>query len=347
MRFVPSLQSSARQPLLQVIKTSVAAIAAWLLCVVLLGQPLPIFAAIAALLVVQPSVNQSLAKGLERSVGVIGGVVLAFTVGYFFGNASWIVLAVIVVALLIAWAFKLGPGSANQLPISAMLVLAIGAQTPGYAIDRILETIIGAIVALVVNALIVPPVLLQPAHLAVGRLLREVATCLEALADALDSATTSAELEALLVRTRKLRGLRDTAATAIKNGEESLTLNPRGGRHRRVLQRDAELLDRLSILVTRVLGMVRAVRDNYDESLLTEPTVAEIATELRRAAHDLRLVGRDPEGAEPTTVTAELPALTAPLAILRPHPTHWILIGSLLEDLRRVREEIIGSGSDN
>jgi len=89
------------------------------------------------------------------------------------------------------------------------------------------------------------------------------------------------------------------------------------------------------------------VRDNYDESLLGEPTVAEIATELRRAAHDLRLVGRDPEGTEPTTVTAELPALTAPLAILRPHPTHWILIGSLLEDLRRVREEIIGSGSDN
>ena len=347
MRIVPSLQATARQPLLQVVKTSIAAIASWLICAAVLDQPLPIFAAIAALLVVQPSVNQSLAKGLERSVGVIGGVVLAFVVGRYLGNGSWIVLSVIVVALLVAWAFKLGPGSANQLPISAMLVLAIGGQSLGYAADRILETIIGAVVALIVNALIVPPVLLQPAHLAIARLLREVAISMEGLADALTTPMSAGQLEALLVRARKLRALRDAAASAISSGEESLTLNPRGGRHRRVLQRDVELLDRLSILVTRVLGMIRAVRDNYDASLLDEPTVGEIATELRRAAHDLRLVGRDPEGAGPEPVTAELPALTAPLRIVRPHPTHWILIGSLLEDLRRVREEIIGTGRDN
>jgi hypothetical protein len=28
--------------------------------------------------------------------------------------------------------------------------------------------------------------------------------------------------------------------------------------------------------------------------------------------------------------------------IARPHPQHWILIGSLMEDLRRVRDEIVG-----
>jgi hypothetical protein len=37
-----------------------------------------------------------------------------------------------------------------------------------------------------------------------------------------------------------------------------------------------------------------------------------------------------------------LPALTAPMLVPRPHPDHWILIGSLLEDLRRIREVIIG-----
>ena len=346
MRFVPSVQATARQPLLQVLKTSVAAIVAWLLSSLLLGQPLPIFAAIAALLVVQPSVNQSLAKGIERSIGVIGGVVIAYVVSLVFETSSWVVLGVIVLALLLAWALKLGPGSANQLPISAMLVLAIGSQSPAYSVDRILETIIGAVVALVVNALIVPPVLLRPAHLAVGRLLRDVAGTIDGLADALTTPTSAAAVEELLVRARKLRALQTTAQAAIASGEESLTLNPRGGRHRRVLQRDVELFARLSILVTRVLGMIRAVRDNYDDTLADEPTVREIATELRRAAHDLRLIGRDPEGSEPDTVTAELPALTAPLAILKPHPTHWILIGSLLEDLRRVREEIIGTGAD-
>jgi hypothetical protein len=39
---------------------------------------------------------------------------------------------------------------------------------------------------------------------------------------------------------------------------------------------------------------------------------------------------------------AELPALTAPLVVTTPNAEHWILLGSLLEDLRRVREEILG-----
>ncbi|MBD8141007.1 hypothetical protein IFT36_10685, partial [Frigoribacterium sp. CFBP 13605] len=36
------------------------------------------------------------------------------------------------------------------------------------------------------------------------------------------------------------------------------------------------------------------------------------------------------------------PALTSPVSVLRPDPDNWVLVGSLLEDLRRVREEIIG-----
>lgn len=346
MRIVPSLQTTARTPLLQVAKTSIAAIVSWLLCAALLGQPLPIFAAIAALLVVQPSVNQTLAKGVERSVGVIVGVVLAFGVGQLFGNASWIVLAVIVVALLLAWAFKLGPGSANQIPISAMLVLAIGAQTPDYALDRIIETVIGALVGLAVNVAIVPPVLLRPAHLAVARLLRESAGALDAIGASLEGPQSRPELDAMIAKARSLRPLRDTAEEAIARGEESLTLNPRGGRHRRVLERDVELFDRLSILVTRIIGMARAIHDHYEPSIVAESSVGAIATELHRAAHDLRLLGRDTEGVEPEPITSELPALTAPLAIVRPHPEHWILIGSLMEDLRRVREEITGTTQD-
>jgi len=342
MRFVETIRTAKRGPLLQVLKTSIAAIIAWLICDLLFPQP-PIFAAIAALLVVQPSVNQSLAKGLERSVGVIAGVVLALGVGFFFGTSSWVVLSGIVLALLLAWVLKLGPGSANQIPISAMLVLSVGTLTPGYAGERIIETIIGAVVGLGVTLAIVPPVLLRPAHLAVARLLREVAMAMDALAEALVTTRTRTELDAMLVKARELRPLRDTAEDAIAKGKESLTLNPRGGRHRRVLERDEELFGRLSILVTRVVGMTRTVRDNYDSTLTAEPTVVAIAAELRRASHDLRLIGRDAEGREPEPITSELPALTAPLTVLTPHPEHWIIIGSLLEDIRRVREEVIGS----
>jgi len=343
VRRLSILQTSARSPILQVLKTSVAVIASWLLCALLFQQQAPIFAAIAALIVVQPSVNQSLAKGVERSVGVILGVVLAYGVGYLFGTASWVILTAIVISLIAAWTLKLGQGSANQIPISAMLVLSIGNLGPGYAVDRILETIIGAAIGLAVNVLIVPPVLLQPAHLAVARLGREVAASMERLQRVLREPTSQYVLAETLTKARELRGLREAAEDAILRGEESLTLNPRRGRHRRVLQRDVELLSRLSILVTRLLGMTRAVHDHYDTELTTDPAVIAIASELGRAAHDVRLIVRNVDGTEPDTVTAELPALTAPLRVLRPNEANWILIGSLMEDMRRVRAEIVGS----
>ena len=66
--------------------------------------------------------------------------------------------------------------------------------------------------------------------------------------------------------------------------------NPRGGRHRTILDRDRRFLVSLTALVTQVLGMARAVHDHYSENLATDPTVRAISVELQRAAHDLRLL---------------------------------------------------------
>ena len=348
MRPIASLQASSRSPFVQVLKTSVAAVSAWLLCTVLLHEPVPIFAAIAALLVVQPSVNQSLAKGIERSFGVILGVLVATGATLWLGHSTWVVLGTIVISLLLAWALRLTPGSTVQIPISAMLVVALGAQTPGIAAGRIVETIIGAAVGLAVNLLIVPPVLVGPAHEAVDRLAVAIAETLDFLADALRTRKTPRELDVTLTKARELRRLRDEAAEGIKRAQDSLLLNPRRGKNRHLLEADSDFLSSLTVLVTRVLGMTRALRDHYDDELHTDPIVRSIAVELERAGHDLRLLAHArnldlrPETREPAT--AELPALTAPLRISLPNPQHWILIGSMMEDLRRVREEIIGEG---
>ncbi|MDM4761784.1 aromatic acid exporter family protein [Galbitalea sp. SE-J8] len=340
MTMLPSLRQRARGPLLQVVKTSVAVVVAWVVCDLVFDQP-PIFAAIAALLVVQPSVNQTVVRGLERSVGVILGVVLAFGLGYLVGDESWVVLSAVVLALLLSWVFRLGPGSANQIPISAMLVLSIGALTPAYAVERIIETIIGAAAGLVVNVAIVPPVLVAPAHAAVLRLGRDLAARIDDIASLLTTPQTPGSLHEHLESARELRGLQGAGTTAIAAARESLTFNPRSARMRRLLDEDEALFDRLSSLVTRVIGMTRTVNDRWHPGLLDEAVVRAIAGDLGRAAHDLRLVVRE-QVPDRAPTTAELPALTAPLVVGTPDRGDWVLIGSLLEDLRRVREEIIG-----
>ncbi|KQO63043.1 FUSC family protein [Curtobacterium sp. Leaf261] len=346
MNPVARLRQSSRVPLLQVVKTAVAVIAAWGVATATVGTEYPIFAAIAALLVVQPSINQSFVKGLERSAGVVLGVLLATAVHLVLGGSTWIVLLVIVLAILLAWALRLTPTSSTQIPISAMLVLSTGATTPHYAVDRIIETVIGAVIALAVNALVVPPVALQPAHLAVSRLARDTAAAFERIAVGLTKGADTAEWQDALETARALRRAQAVSDAAIGAARESLTMNPRGGRHRTILERDVVVAAHLSVIVTRVIGMTRAIRDNATPDLVEDRTIGRIATEVARIAVDVRTLATEVEvSAIRPESQGDEPALTTPIVVIQPNEHHWILIGALLEDIRRVREELLGEGA--
>jgi uncharacterized membrane protein YccC len=339
MGFTATFRATRRVPILQVLKSAVATIAAWLIAGWLVEGQLPVFAAIAALLVVQPSVNQSLGKAVERSIGVIMGVLIATGISLVLGQNTWIILLAVVVAMLVAWTLKMTPGTSNQVAISALLVLALGASSPEYALDRVLETLIGAAIGIVVNALIVPPVAIAPARSEVALLGGELAASVDRLAAALEHPRSPAQLETLMIEARLLRPMRDASDAAIESGEESLTLNPRRSAHREELVKLRELLEKLGPIVTQVIGMTRAFADHYDQSLHDEPTVRAIAEQLRRVAHDVRLAVRVAEP-DPEPLTSETPALTSALVIASPKSDHWILVGSLMEDLRRIREEL-------
>lgn len=349
MSLVASLQAKKRLPFLQIIKTIAAGVIAWFLAQLLLGDTKPVFATIAALIVVQPSVNQSVRRGIERSVGAIVGVALAFAMVLIFGDVGWVALVSMSSGILLAWLFKLTPATAVQISLSAMLVLAIGAITPIYAVDKILETVIGALVGILINAVVAPPVAIAPANEAVSQVGADVAQVLEDMGSVLARQTSAEVLQSLYLNARALRGEFNHALVTLTQARESLQYNARKRKLGQVLDREAALMERLAILVTRVIGMARAIRDNYDDSVLDEPTINEISSELLKAGHDLRLVVRDlglPAVVAPHPDTSELPALTKPIRVLSPSNENWILIGFLIENVRLVRGEITGASED-
>ncbi|MBA8816266.1 uncharacterized membrane protein YgaE (UPF0421/DUF939 family) [Microbacterium halimionae] len=346
-RLNTAIRAPRRTPLLQVLKSAIATIAAWLTASLVFPDATPVFAAIAALLVVQPSLNQSLAKALERSAGVIAGVAVASGLGILFGESTWVVVLAIALGLLIAWALKMTAATANQVAISAILVIALGQTTPGYAIDRVLETILGAAIGVIANLAIVPPLALQPARERIDALGNEIAQTLDRLADALTTEHTRSNLEELLLTARLLRPMQQGAQTAIDVSVDSLTLNPRARAHRHELRELNAQLEYFTPIVNQVVGMARAVYDRYDSSVIVEPAARAIADQLRRAAHDVRLIqsssdvaARDSGEEKIQQSTAEIPALTTPLTILMPSSENWILIGALMEDLRRIHETL-------
>lgn len=329
---------AARPSLVQLAKTAAAAIITWFVCLLVLPGDLPIFGAIAALIVVQESVNQSLTKGIERVVGVLLGVSVALGAAALFGPRSWLFVAAILVAMAVGWLLRMSSTSTNQIAITALLMIALGGSELGYGFERIVETAIGAAIGVVINALVIAPVR-TTTHAEVTSLAVHAAAALNRLAEALAEPQSDDWLEEMLQDARKLQAERVQVHASIRHARESLRLNPRSRRHMQMLVEDDALFQRLQPITIQVIGMSRAVYDLYEPDLVTDPSVRGMVEEIQRAAHDLERLVRVPSD---TDAAPEPPALTAPYTIPRPHPHHWVLIGSLMEDLRRVRGRITG-----
>jgi uncharacterized membrane protein YgaE (UPF0421/DUF939 family) len=144
-------------PALQAAKTAVAAGISWFIAANLMGNSIPVFAPLAALLTVQVTVWDSVARGLQRVLGVVVGVLVAYGFARLAGINAWSIALVIFVSLLAGRALRLGQQGSIQVPVSALLVLVLGATTGGYALDRVLDTMVGAATGILVNVVVVPP----------------------------------------------------------------------------------------------------------------------------------------------------------------------------------------------
>ena len=68
-------------------------------------------------------------------------------------SGAWSIAIIIFAGLLAGWTARLGPQGVVQVPVSALLVFLVGQITPGYAGERIVDTLIGAGIAVIAVAL--------------------------------------------------------------------------------------------------------------------------------------------------------------------------------------------------
>ena len=143
--FLPALVS--RTQILLATKAAVAAGIAWAVALVVDPHSRPYFAPLAVILIVQPTVYDSLSRAFQRVVGVVLGVAAALAVSHFLTPNGWSIAIIVFVGLLLGWSVRLGPQGVVQVPISALLVFAVGSATPGYGGRRVVDTLIGSAIA--------------------------------------------------------------------------------------------------------------------------------------------------------------------------------------------------------
>jgi hypothetical protein len=208
------------------IRLSVAAIAAYGAALGAVSDPRPITAALTALLIVQVTLVGTIADTVRRIVSVIAGVGVAITVSAFVPFTWWSLGALVVVAILVGQVLRLG-AHLLEVPISAMLVLSAGGAGSA-ATDRVVETVVGAAVGLLVNIVVPPSTRTRTAGAAVEHFAQRIAGVLERAASSLAEGPPSRDLAyQWLDEVRHLDAETGDVDRVLTEVRESRRLNPR------------------------------------------------------------------------------------------------------------------------
>src|SRR6478735_7330516 len=267
-------------------QTALAALTAWYLCVWLLPDPQPVFACIATVISIGATHGQHRQRALGLAAGVVIGLALAALLVNLIGTGPWQLALLVVVAMSVAVLFNGSDLVVSEAAVSAMLLLMIGGTN---APNRILEAIIGGIVALAVAVLFPPKAILhvgragQSVMAALGQSLERVASALAA-ADA-DRA------EAALTHARAIDPLLDALDDALETGRETVRTAPTRFGEREPVERYGRSFEQLDLAVrnTRVLARHahRALRSG------TAPT-GEAVADLARSVWELAAAYEEP-----------------------------------------------------
>ena len=139
-------------------RITVAAVAGYVVGRLLFPDTQPLVASLTAMLVVQVTPVSLLASGLDRVVAVVTGVALAVFFASVVPLEWWSLGLLIFVSMAVGQALRLRD-NLIEVPISAMLVLGVGALGAGSAAwERIVETLMGAGVGVATNLLFPPKV---------------------------------------------------------------------------------------------------------------------------------------------------------------------------------------------
>jgi hypothetical protein len=271
-RPVERFRLGGREALTWTLRLTSVAVASYVVATLLLSSERPMLAPLTALLVTQATPVSLLTTGLDRVASVVVGVLLAVAVSVLVPLTWWSLAGVIGLSILIGQALRLR-ANLLEVPISAMLVLGVSAaNTDAAAWNRVAETLVGAVVAVLTNLLLPPKITYASAAGSVEGLAARLASLLHRAAEATeqvagDGPGIAAAAQQGLDGARRLSKEIPDIASAVEHVEEGRRLNVRMVRSLDAAPGLRQGLEVLEHCVVSLRSMLRAVRDaTQDES---------------------------------------------------------------------------------
>jgi uncharacterized membrane protein YgaE (UPF0421/DUF939 family) len=123
----------------------------------LAGSEHPYLAPISVILCLQTTVNNSIRFSYHRMVGTVIGISIVVLVEPYLKVNGWTLGILILAGCFIAKWLKRVESAIHQVALTVLLVFVMEHKSGNYPIDRFRDTLIGAIIAVLMNMLIHPP----------------------------------------------------------------------------------------------------------------------------------------------------------------------------------------------
>jgi Fusaric acid resistance protein-like len=355
---VHRVRRRGRSAALRSLRLTGAAVASYLVADALLSGAVPILAPLTALLVVEVTLAGSVTSGVQRIISVVAGVFIAVGFSALVELSWWSLGGLIAASIVVGQVLKLGP-HLLEVPISAMLVLAVGGAEAA-ARDRIVETLIGAFVGVSVNLMFPPAVRPGTAAAAVQSLAEEIAELLDRAGAELFQALSQEQAFRWLEDARDLTRQVPRVDRALAHVEASRRLNRRALGVPDSQQSLRGGADALEHTVVAVRSMFRSLFDAIAEGAGADTEQAEdlrlaFAVLLQDLATAVRAFGRLVRAEVDSGAEVEERALAAALETLldaRARLTElmlvdtgedrelWALNSAVLETVERMLREL-------
>ena len=222
-----------------------------------LGATRPIFAALVPLVAMNGDPFAAVSVSFARILGVFAGVGIGVALTHVDISSTWRVALALLVASLVGIVLKVGDRPNLEVPVAALFLIGVAsANVSELGVQRIWETAIGALVAVVVSAVLWPPDPIRELARRLHRLRQQLAADLAAIADGLATGTgvTAEQLDDLREHSRdavrdvfelaparralRWSPLRRNDIRLVDDLEERIHLGARAARHARSIGRD-------------------------------------------------------------------------------------------------------------
>jgi len=318
---------------LQLFKTALAAVVAWVLADAVLELSQPFLAPWTALLVVHATVYSTFSEGARQVAATVIAVLLAAGVGHAFGLDTAAV-GVLIVAGLVLGSLPWFGTETTLIATTGLVVLTTGFTDDALLLERLAGTGIGVGVGLLVNLVVWPPLLRRTAITAMNRIYEGIGELLADLAAGLEERSTNADTDWWVDRTRDLDAELDRAWALVRQARESAWMNPRrtAGEFRDPKQWHASLRQ-MEQAVAESRSMAQTLWAGSNPRQEPDPAFAEEWTSLLMATGQV-IGGSDAD--EFRGVRQRLDTLVGELdSGGRPSP-RWPVHGALIVNLRNI-----------